>query len=79
MSGQAASGFDVVVVGASIAGCTTATLYARQGLKVALVDRETSTDYYKKICNHFIQPYAVQTFKRLGIVDALEAAGIPAS
>ncbi len=67
--------FDVVVVGASIAGCTAATLYARQGLKVALVERETSPDYYKKICNHFIQPFAVQTFKRLGIIETLEAAG----
>src|SRR5438067_1682645 len=59
----------------SIAGCTAATLYGRQGLKVALVDRESSPDYYKKICNHFIQPFAVQTFKRLGIVETLEAAG----
>ncbi len=67
--------YDAVVVGASAAGCTAATLYARQGLKVALVDRESSPDYYKKICNHFIQPFAVHTFKRLGIVDALEAAG----
>ena len=67
--------FDVVVVGASIAGCTAATLYARQGLKVALVERETSPDSYKKICNHFIQPFAVQTFKRLGIIETLEAAG----
>src|SRR6266496_315375 len=67
--------YDAVVVGASIAGCTAATLFARQGLKVALVDRESSPDYYKKICNHFIQPFAVQTFKRLGIVETLEAAG----
>jgi len=67
--------YDAVIVGASAAGCTAATLYARQGLKVALVDRESSPDYYKKICNHFIQPFAVHTFKRLGIVDALEAAG----
>ncbi len=66
---------DVVIVGASVAGCTAATLYARQGLKVALVDRETSPDYYKKICNHFIQPFAVDAFKRLGIVDTLESAG----
>src|SRR5207248_3842992 len=71
----AGSAYDVVIVGASVAGCTAATLYARKGLKVALVDRESSPDYYKKICNHFIQPFAVQTFKRLGIVDALEAAG----
>ena len=68
-------GYDVVIVGASVAGCTAATLYARQGLNVALVDRETSPDYYKKICNHFIQPFAVDGFRRLGIVDALEAAG----
>src|SRR5438045_1152233 len=72
MTGQ--GDYDVVIVGASIAGCTAATLYGRQGLKVALVDRESSPDYYKKICNHFIQPFAVQTFKRLGIVETLEAA-----
>jgi flavin-dependent dehydrogenase len=72
---SAPAGYDVVVVGASIAGCTAATLYARQGLKVALVDRESSPDYYKKICNHFIQPLAVHTFQRLGIVETLEAAG----
>ncbi len=70
-----ASTYDAVVVGASAAGCTAATLYARQGLKVALVDRESSPDYYKKICNHFIQPFAVHTFERLGMVNALEAAG----
>jgi flavin-dependent dehydrogenase len=69
------SAYDVVIVGASVAGCTAATLYARQGLKVALVDRESSPDYYKKICNHFIQPFAVQTFKRLGMIEALEATG----
>jgi flavin-dependent dehydrogenase len=67
--------YDVVIVGASIAGCTAATLYGRQGLKVALVDRESRPDYYKKICNHFIQPFAVHTFKRLGMVDAIESAG----
>jgi flavin-dependent dehydrogenase len=67
--------YDVVIVGASAAGCTAATLFGRQGLKVALIDRETSADAYKKICNHFIQPFAVHTFNRLGMVEALEAAG----
>ncbi len=37
--------YDAVIVGASAAGCTAATLYARQGLKVALVDRESNPDY----------------------------------
>src|SRR5262245_48577892 len=66
---------DVVIVGASAAGCTAATLFGRAGLKVALIDRETNPDYYKKICNHFIQPFAVHAFDRLGISDAIEAAG----
>ncbi|HLZ31200.1 MAG TPA: NAD(P)/FAD-dependent oxidoreductase [Chloroflexota bacterium] len=70
-----ASTHDVVIVGASAAGCTAATLYARQGLAVALIDRESSPDYYKKICNHFIQPFAVHTFERLGMLAALESAG----
>ncbi len=73
MTGESA--YDAVIVGASVAGCTAATLYARQGLKVALVDRESSPDYYKKICNHFIQPFAVHTFNRLGMLEPLEAAG----
>ena len=34
--------YDVAVVGAGIAGCTVATLYARHGLRVALI--ETKTD-----------------------------------
>jgi menaquinone-9 beta-reductase len=67
--------YDAVIVGASIAGCTAATLFARQGLRVALVDRESSPEYYKKICNHFIQPFSVQTFRRLGMIEALESAG----
>src|SRR5207247_791919 len=66
---------DVVIGGASAAGCTAATLFGRQGFKVALIDRETSPDYYKKICNHFIQPYAVHAFERLGISASIEAAG----
>src|SRR6266571_1921738 len=34
-----ASNYDVVVVGASLAGCTAATLLAKQGLSVALLER----------------------------------------
>ncbi len=67
--------YDVVIVGASIAGCTAATLFGRLGLRVALVDRESSPDYYKKICNHFIQPFGVPTFDRLGLTPQIEAAG----
>jgi 2-polyprenyl-6-methoxyphenol hydroxylase-like FAD-dependent oxidoreductase len=66
---------DVVIVGASIAGCTAAILFAGQGLNVALLERETDTAAYKKICTHYIQPSAVPTLERLGLVSPIERAG----
>lgn len=67
--------FDVVVVGGSIAGSTAATLYARKGLNVALIEARPSPDAYKSLCTHFIQPSATPTIQRLGVADELEAAG----
>jgi 2-polyprenyl-6-methoxyphenol hydroxylase-like FAD-dependent oxidoreductase len=49
---------DVAIVGASIAGCTAAILFARNGARVALIEREGDPAAYKKICTHFIQPGA---------------------
>lgn len=69
------SDYDVAIIGASIAGCTAATLYGRQGLKVALVERQDNPSYYKKVCGHFIQPSAAPTIERLGIAREIEAAG----
>ena len=71
----ARSDYDVAVVGASIAGCTAATLFGRRGLRVALVEREPAPDHYKKVCTHFIQASATPTIERLGIAGAIEAAG----
>jgi flavin-dependent dehydrogenase len=67
--------FDAVVVGASLAGCTAATLLARKGAKVMLVDRASSDTAYKKVCTHFLQPSALPTLQRLGLFDAMVAAG----
>jgi flavin-dependent dehydrogenase len=67
--------YDVAVVGASIAGCTAATLFARRGLRVALIERHADLDAYKVLCTHFIQAEATPTIQRLGIAEALEAAG----
>jgi 2-polyprenyl-6-methoxyphenol hydroxylase-like FAD-dependent oxidoreductase len=66
---------DVVVIGASVAGCAAAALYGQQGLRVLLVDRVTDPAAYKKQCSHAIQPAAVPVLERLGVADALEAAG----
>ena len=58
--------YDVAIVGASIAGCTAAILFARNDARVALIERDPNPAAYKKICTHFIQPSATPTIERLG-------------
>jgi 2-polyprenyl-6-methoxyphenol hydroxylase-like FAD-dependent oxidoreductase len=67
--------YDVIVVGASIAGCTAATFLARDGLKVALIEAHRDENMYKRLCTHFIQSSATPTIERLGIDKELDAAG----
>ncbi len=67
--------YDVVVSGASIAGCTAAALFARRGARVALLERRTDESAYKVLCTHFIQPCGTPVLAELGLVPALEAAG----
>lgn len=67
--------FDVVVVGGSLAGCTAATLFARQGLSVALLEAHRDPAHYKRACTHFIQPTAWPVIRRLGMADAIIDAG----
>ncbi len=73
MSG--ASDYDAVVVGASLAGCTTALLLGRAGARVALVEQRESADAFKRICGHFIQSSAVPTLERAELLDAMIGAG----
>ncbi len=67
--------YDVAVVGASLAGCAAATLIARAGAKVALIDHHGDRDAFKRTCTHFIQPSACPTIERLGLRSALEKLG----
>jgi menaquinone-9 beta-reductase len=66
---------DAIVVGASIAGCTTARLLAQQGAHVTLVEKRPDPDAYKVVCTHYIQPSAMPAIRRLGLDGPLEAAG----
>lgn len=66
---------DVIVVGASVAGCATATFFARAGARVALVERSPDPDAYKVACSHFLLASAMPVFDRLGVTDAMRAAG----
>jgi 2-polyprenyl-6-methoxyphenol hydroxylase-like FAD-dependent oxidoreductase len=67
--------FDVAVVGASIAGCTAARLFAQAGARVALVERRPDPAAYKVVCTHAILSSAVPTINRLGLAPLLEARG----
>jgi 2-polyprenyl-6-methoxyphenol hydroxylase-like FAD-dependent oxidoreductase len=66
---------DVAIVGASLAGCATAILLGRAGLRVALVDKHSGPDAYKRLCGHFIQASATPMIDRLGLAEPIEAAG----
>jgi 2-polyprenyl-6-methoxyphenol hydroxylase-like FAD-dependent oxidoreductase len=71
----AAGRFDVVVAGASIAGCTAARLFGLAGMRVALVERRPDPDAYKVVCTHQILSSAVPTIERLGLAPLLDEAG----
>jgi flavin-dependent dehydrogenase len=73
--GDSGRSFDVVIVGAGIAGCAAARLYGERGLRVALVERRSEIDDYKRICTHFIQPSATPVIQRLGLAALIEDAG----
>ncbi|WP_320670871.1 NAD(P)/FAD-dependent oxidoreductase [Patulibacter defluvii] len=70
-----ASEHDVVIVGGSLAGCTAATLLGRQGLRVALVERQPDPAAFKRLCSHFIQASAVPALERGGLLEPIERAG----
>jgi 2-polyprenyl-6-methoxyphenol hydroxylase-like FAD-dependent oxidoreductase len=67
--------FDVVVVGASIAGCTAARLFALAGARVALVERRPDPTAYKVVCTHNVLSSAAPTIERLGLAAPLDARG----
>jgi 2-polyprenyl-6-methoxyphenol hydroxylase-like FAD-dependent oxidoreductase len=67
--------YDAVIVGASLAGCTTAILLVRAGARVALIEQRPDANAFKRICSHFIQSSAVPTIERLGLLEPMLAAG----
>jgi menaquinone-9 beta-reductase len=67
--------YDAVVVGGSLAGSTTAILLAREGLRVALIEKQPDPRAFKRMCSHFIQASGVPTIERLGLLDPIMEAG----
>jgi 2-polyprenyl-6-methoxyphenol hydroxylase-like FAD-dependent oxidoreductase len=67
--------YDVAIVGASLAGCSTAIMLARAGARVALVEKSPDPKAFKRICTHYIQSSAVPTLERLGLLEPMMRAG----
>jgi flavin-dependent dehydrogenase len=72
---SARGGPDVVVVGASLAGCAAARLFGLAGARVALVERRPDPAAYKVACTHNILSSATPTVERLGLAALLDARG----
>jgi 2-polyprenyl-6-methoxyphenol hydroxylase-like FAD-dependent oxidoreductase len=70
------SGYDVVVVGARVAGAATAMLLARQGLSVLAIDRAAYGS--DTLSTHALMRGGVLQLKRWGLLDRVRAAGTPA-
>ncbi|HEY8745294.1 MAG TPA: FAD-dependent oxidoreductase, partial [Chloroflexota bacterium] len=60
---------DVVVVGASVAGATTAVHLARAGHSVLLLERSTAPR--RKACGEGLFPAGVAELERLGVLPTL--------
>ena len=67
--------YDVIVVGARIAGAATAMLLARQGLRVLVVDRVSFPS--DTVSSHQLQVPGAARLHQWGLLGQLTAAGTP--
>jgi len=65
--------YDLVIVGGGIGGSALATVMARAGRKVLLLEK--SEQYEDRVRGEWIAPWGVAETKRLGLYDLLMSAG----
>lgn len=68
--------YDVIVVGARVAGASTALLLARRGYRVLLLDRARFPS--DTLSTHYIHQPGVARLARWGVLDAVRETGCPA-
>ncbi len=69
--------YDVIIVGARVAGSSTAMLLARKGFKVLLVDRATFPS--DTLSTHQVHLTGVARLERWGVLDRVIASNAPAT
>lgn len=67
--------YDVIVVGARVAGSPVGMLLARAGYSVLIVDRDEFPS--DTMSTHFVHPWGLARLQRWGLLDALLATGCP--
>ena len=65
--------YDVVIAGAGIGGSALATVLARAGLSVLVLEKET--EYRDRVRGEWMAPWGVAEAQRLGLYATLRAAG----
>ena len=63
---------DVVVIGGGPGGSTTATMLARQGWQVLLLERE---HFPREHIGESLLPASIPVLEELGVLPAMQAAG----
>ena len=65
--------WDVVIAGGGPAGSSLSIRLARQGMRVAIIEREVFPR--EKLCGEFISPECFAHFEELGVKESMLAAG----
>jgi len=65
--------YDVIIVGGGIAGGALATVLARRGIAVAVLERDPVP--LDRVRGEFMAPWGVAELKRLGLLETLATAG----
>ncbi len=67
--------YDVIIVGARVAGASTALLLARSGYRVLVVDKATFPS--DRMSGHFIHPRGLLALRRWGLLEKVVATHCP--
>lgn len=67
--------YDIVVVGASVAGMAFVLALREAGFRIAVIDRQVSFDEKILTWGHDLEPNALNALEAIGMLDTIEKAG----